>query len=152
MLVGYIKNVEFKNDVREVWVTLSNGGCVKICACCESWEQYHATTDEKSVSVGIADIVNSWLHGDSTEPWDEINGEIIESVTKWIKENDREVFGGIEDFELRRELAMSRMDRMRSPLRVVDSSLYDEMYDKLSEWCEENNFDVDDFNVEDIVF
>ena len=39
MLVGYIKNVEFKNDVREVWVTLSNGGCVKICACCESWEQ-----------------------------------------------------------------------------------------------------------------
>ena len=104
------------------------------------------------MSVGIADIVNSWLHGDSTEPWDEINGEIIESVTKWIKENDREVFGGIEDFELRRELAMSRMDRMRSPLRVVDSSLYDEMYDKLSEWCEENNFDVDDFNVEDIVF
>ena len=148
----YITRVEFKENVREVWVFLSNGGCVKICACCESWEQYNATTDEKSVSVGIADIVNGWLHGESVEPWDAINDEIVAVATEWIKENEDEVFGGIEDFECRRELAMSRMDRMRSPLRVVDSSLYNEMYDKLSEWCEDNNFDVDDFNVEDMVF
>lgn len=152
MLAGYIKNVEFKHDEREVWVTLSNGGRVKICACCESWEQYNATTDEKGVSVGIADIVNGWLHGESVESWDEIEKEIVAVATEWIKENEDEVFGGIEDFELRRELAMSRMDRMRSPLCVVDSSLYDEMYDKLSEWCEDNDFDVDDFNVEDMVF
>ena len=148
----YITKVEFKENIREVWVTLSNGGCVKICACCESWEQYNATTDEKSVSVGIADIVNGWLQGESVEPWDAINDEIVTVATEWIKENEDEVFGGIEDFEMRRELAMSRMDRMRSPLRVVDTSLYDEMYDKLSEWCEDNDFDVDDFNVEDMAF
>ena len=148
----YITKVEFKENIREVWVTLSNGGCVKICACCESWEQYNATTDEKSVSVGIADIVNGWLQGESVEPWDAINDEIVTVATEWIKENEDEVFGGIENFEMRRELAMSRMDRMRSPLRVVDTSLYDEMYDKLSEWCEDNDFDVDDFNVEDMAF
>ena len=148
----YITRVEFKENVREAWVTLSNGGCVKICACCESWEQYNATTDEKSVSVGIADIVNGWLHGESVEPWNAINDEIVAVATEWIKENEDEVFGGIEDFECRRELAMSRMDRMRSPLRFVDSSLYNEMYDKLSEWCEDNDFDVDNFNVEDMVF
>ena len=148
----YITRVEFKENVREVWVFLSNGGCVNICACCESWEQYNATTDEKSVSVGIADIVNGWLHGESVEPWDAINDEIVAVATEWIKENEDEVFGGIEDFECRRELAMSRMDRMRSPLRFVDSSLYNEMYDKLSEWCEDNDFDVDDFNVEDMAF
>lgn len=148
----YITRVEFKEDVREVWVFLSNGGCVKICACCESWEQYNATTEEKQVCVGIADIVNEWLHGGEEEPTWDVENEIVAIATEWIKENEDEVFGGIEDFECRRELAMSRMDRMRSPLRFVDSSLYNEMYDKLSEWCDENGFNVDEFDVENIIF
>lgn len=148
----YITRVEFKEDVREVWVFLSNGGCVKICECCESWEQYNATTEEKQVCVGIADIVNEWLHGGEEEPTWDVENEIVAIATEWIKENEDDVFGDIEDFEVRRELAMSRMDKMRSPLRVVDSSLYDEMYDKLSEWCDENGFNVDEFDVENIIF
>lgn len=150
----YIKEVKFNYESREVEVKLSNGSCVKICECCESWEQYNATTDEKWVSVGIAEIVNEWLHGgdESEEMSSEINNEIIAVATEWLKDNENAVFGRIDDFEVRREVAMGVMDWMRCPLRQADNKLYNEMQDALSEWCDDNEFDVDEFDLEQIVF
>ena len=64
MIKNYIKQIELsdENGEREVVVTLNGNAQVRICPCCESWEQYGATTDEKYATVGIADLYNEWLH------------------------------------------------------------------------------------------
>lgn len=53
------------------------------------------------------------------------------------------VRNNIEDYEERLQLALKRMDRMREPLRMADRSLYDEIVDAISEWCDDNEVSVD---------
>ena len=53
------------------------------------------------------------------------------------------VRNNIEDYEIRLQLALKRMDRMRCPLRMADDGLYDEIMDAISEWCEDNDYDID---------
>lgn len=54
----------------------------------------------------------------------------------------------IWDFGLRAELALNNMYRMRCSLEYADPELYEEMYDIVEEWCEdnevENNFDLEE--------
>ena len=54
----------------------------------------------------------------------------------------------IWDFELRAELAMNKMNRMRCSLEYAAPDLYEEMYDIVEEWCDDNgvtnNFDMED--------
>ena len=55
----------------------------------------------------------------------------------------------IEDFEVRLQLALKRMDRMRCPLSMADGMLYDEICDSVEEWCDDNGFSLEydeDFN------
>ena len=49
----------------------------------------------------------------------------------------------IEDYELRVQIALGLMDRMRCPLRMADASLYDEMERCACEWAEDNDYSVD---------
>ena len=49
----------------------------------------------------------------------------------------------IEDYEERLQLALKRMDRMRCPLRMADGSLYDEIVDAISEWCDDNEVSLE---------
>ena len=154
-MAAYIKKVTLQansNGGREVVVSLSNGGCVKICACCESWEQYNATVDELQVTVGIAAVVNEWLHGSNIEPWGEINAEMIAVNAKWIKDNAGEIFGSVADFEERRDIALSCIDSARCALRYADCELYDAMRDALCEWCADNGFNADDYDVEHLIY
>lgn len=61
----------------------------------------------------------------------------------------------IEDYELRVQLALGVMERMRCPLNMADAGLYDEMYDCACEWAEDNDYSVDlidGIDVEDILF
>ena len=53
------------------------------------------------------------------------------------------VRNNIEDYEERLQLALKRMNRMREPLRMADRSLYDEIVDAISEWCDDNEVSVD---------
>ena len=54
----------------------------------------------------------------------------------------------IWDFELRAELALNNMNRMRCSLEYADPNLYEEMYNIVEEWCDENgvtnNFDMEE--------
>ena len=63
----YIRYLRFigqtRRSERMVKVGLSNGGVVKIVACYEGWQQYHATVEEKKVAMPIAERFNDWLHG-----------------------------------------------------------------------------------------
>lgn len=150
----YIKSVDFTSEDGErlVTATLSNNAVVKISPCYESWEQYGCTLNEKRVTVGLADIVNEWLHGNAEEPESDVNNEIIAVATEWLKENQSEVFGDIADYDSRSEHAMTVMDEMRCPLSTADNSLYNAMKDKLEDWCYDNDFDPDDFDPDNIIF
>lgn len=72
---------------------------------------------------------------------------------KMIKEIARYCAENIEDYELRVKVAFGYIDRMRCPLSMADPRLYDEMYDLICEWAEENDYSVDyidDIDVEEI--
>lgn len=56
----------------------------------------------------------------------------------------------IWDYELRAELAMNKMNRMRCSLEYADPDLYEEMYDIVEEWCEENGV-TNNFEMEELL-
>lgn len=59
----------------------------------------------------------------------------------------------IEDFEVRVQIALKRIDRNRCPLQMADYSLYSEMVDLVEEWANDNDFeDIDEIDIESILF
>lgn len=59
----------------------------------------------------------------------------------------------IADYELRVQVAIGLMDRMRCPLSQADPSLCDSMQSCAEEWAEENEVELDeDFDVEDVLW
>ena len=68
----------------------------------------------------------------------------IAKIEQYCREN-------IEDYELRVQLALNRMDRWRAPLDSVDPSLCSEIEDYMAEYCEENGIDCEDFTTEELL-
>lgn len=66
------------------------------------------------------------------------------NTTEYLQEYLKSV---IWDFELRAELALNNMNRMRCSLEYADPNLYEEMYSIVEEWCDDNgvtnNFDME---------
>lgn len=60
----------------------------------------------------------------------------INEIAAFVRNN-------VEDYEERLQLALKRMDRMREPLRMADGSLYDEIIDAISEWCDDNEVSLE---------
>jgi len=60
-----------------------------------------------------------------------------------MKEIAAYVRNNVEDYEERLQLALNRMDLMREPLRMADGSLYDEIVDAISEWCDDNEVSLE---------
>lgn len=58
----------------------------------------------------------------------------------------------IWEYEDRVQLALRKMDRERAPLSMVDSSLYNEMMDAVDEWGADNEVDVEDVDIEELIF
>jgi len=61
----------------------------------------------------------------------------------------------IEDFEVRVQLALKRIDRMRCPLSMADEYLHDEIWDCIEEWCDDNGYSIDffdDLDAEDVIW
>lgn len=55
-------------------------------------------------------------------------------------------------YEERLSVALGWMALDRCPLRMADSSLYDEIVDAIEEWFEDNEISVDyDFDVEEMI-
>lgn len=61
------------------------------------------------------------------------------------------VRNNIEDYEERLQLALKRMDRMRCPMRMADDGLYDEMCDAVEDWCEDNDIDFYEIDLEELI-
>lgn len=49
----------------------------------------------------------------------------------------------VRSYETRLQLALDVMDESRCSLRMADSALFDEIVDKVEEWCEDNDYSVD---------
>lgn len=60
------------------------------------------------------------------------------------------VIDNIDDFGKRYQKALTKIDRMRCPLRMADSNLYDEICDQVSDWCSDNNDDIDNYDIDEI--
>ena len=64
--------------------------------------------------------------------------KVRKEIAAYVREN-------VEDYELRLQLALNRMDRMRCSLRYVDSELFEAILERIEEWCEDNDFALYDF-------
>lgn len=60
------------------------------------------------------------------------------------------VIDNVDDFGKRYQHALAQMDKRRVPLRLADNSLYDEIYDAMCDWCEDNDKDVDEYDIDEI--
>lgn len=56
------------------------------------------------------------------------------------------------EFDIRSRLAITRIDRERAPLRMVDSCLYTDILDAIEEWGADHDTDVEDVDAEDLIF
>ena len=58
----------------------------------------------------------------------------------------------IPHFQMKECIALERIDINRCPLQMADSNLYYEMYDQVSEYCEDNDIDMEeeDIDIEEI--
>lgn len=70
---------------------------------------------------------------------------IINEIGNYLRET-------IEDFDVRVEVALNIMNIMRCPFGYADSELFDECYDRIEEWCEENGIGVECIDIEEIIF
>lgn len=66
-----------------------------------------------------------------------------ELLQEYLKSN-------ICDYELRAQLALNEMGRMRCSLEYADPDLYEEMYDIVEEWCDDNGV-TNNFEMEDLL-
>lgn len=63
----------------------------------------------------------------------------IKEITTYVRNN-------VEDYELRLQVALNRMDHMRCSLRFADSELFDEIFERIQEWCDDNEVTIDFFD------
>ena len=71
--------------------------------------------------------------------------EMINEIGNYLRET-------VEDFDFRVNLALKQMAKMRWSFCYADCNLYDECYDKIEEWYEENGIEVEYIDVEEIIF
>ena len=55
------------------------------------------------------------------------------------KELVQYVIDNVDDFGRRYQKALTKIDRMRCPLRMADSNLYNEICDNVEDWCSDND-------------
>lgn len=65
--------------------------------------------------------------------------KLRKEIAAYVREN-------VTDYEPRFQLALNRMDRMRCSLRYVDSELFDEIFERIQEWCDDNEVTIDFFD------
>lgn len=66
------------------------------------------------------------------------------------KELVQYVIDNVDDFGRRYQKALTKIDRMRCPLRMADGDLYDDICDNVEDWCSDNDKEFDDYDVDEI--
>lgn len=66
------------------------------------------------------------------------------------KELVQYIIDNVDDFGRRYQKALTKVDRMRCPLATADSELYNEIMDRGTDWCTDNDDDMDNYSIEEI--
>lgn len=66
------------------------------------------------------------------------------------KELVQYVIDNVDDFGRRYQKALTKIDRMRCPLRMADSNLYNEICDNVEDWCSDNDDNIDNYDIDEI--
>ena len=56
----------------------------------------------------------------------------------------------IWDYDMKVDIALGYINRMRCPLSMAFPTLYNEMEEAIGEYCEDNELDAEEFDVEEI--
>ena len=72
---------------------------------------------------------------------------------KMKKELAAYVRNNIEDYEIRLQLTLKQMDKMRCPFWMADDGrLYDEIVSAIDEWCEDNEISLEnDVDMDELI-
>lgn len=62
------------------------------------------------------------------------------------------VSANVEDYFEKVTYALGRMDRFRCPLYLADRALYIEIMDAVDDYCQDNDLDPDEIDIEEIIF
>ena len=58
----------------------------------------------------------------------------------------------ILNFEERVQMALNKIDFLRAPLQLVDSSLYNDIQDAICDCAMDYEFDADDIDAEEVIW
>lgn len=151
----FIIKIETKDNTvedRQVLVTINNGTQITIESCYESWQQFGGTEKELWTTTGIADLFNDWLHGEGNEPDEcDYHDELVSVAKDWLKENVSEWCKDVDCIYGRFANALDIIGKDRCTLQHADYNLYLDMQDALETWCADNDYDVEEFDIEDLV-
>ena len=79
----------------------------------------------------------------------------MDDLINKIKENREDIFETIEDFDLRVMCAINEMAHYKCSLRRANIGLYNDLYDAVNDWLEDNGYErdiLDDEEIEEIIF
>ncbi|WP_296864593.1 hypothetical protein [uncultured Methanobrevibacter sp.] len=124
------------NSVEKIWLIYIN-------------DKHVGTYNEKTQILMCDDIK---LFGNVVENLDEAIKYKPEdfNLDNAPKELVQYIIDNIDDFGKRYQKAITKMDRQRCPFRIADNVLYNEINDRISDWCSDNDEDEDDYDVEEI--
>lgn len=70
---------------------------------------------------------------------------------KTLKEIAAYVRNNVEFFEERLQLALDKMERLRCSLHFADAELFDDIVDKIEEWCDDHEVCYDEVDWDDAI-
>lgn len=98
-----------------------------------SWDEFNKLSDEEKDELGEKALAEGYVYMKTKK--------MLKEIAAYCRNN-------IEDFELRVQVALGFMERCRCPLDQADYSLYNEMYEYILEWAEDNGYSVDEWDEE----
>lgn len=75
----------------------------------------------------------------------DISKNTMKKIAAYCEEN-------VWEYEDRLEMALSKMDYFRCPLRMADQELYRDIYDTVEDYCQDYSLDFDSIDIEELIF
>ena len=77
----------------------------------------------------------------------DISKNTLKKIVSYCEEN-------VWEYEDRLEMALSKMDYFRCPLRIADQDLYNDIYNSVEDYCKDYDLDFDnmDIDIEELIF
>lgn len=69
----------------------------------------------------------------------------MKKIVSYCEEN-------VWEYEDRLEMALSKMDYFRCPLRMADQDLYRDIYNSVEDYCQDYDLDFDGIDIEELIF